>query len=307
MRLAFWRCDYARCAFQEYGGIDIGGKFQSQCNRVALYFGDAAPGQARKFPDMWGEYQGCFAGADCIQVAGEGVECVGVNDCGATQVAHEAADECDCFSMGAQAGAYCDAVGCAICALDVAPGAQGQASDFFHFGKRVGHCFGDFDFEYVVEAFGYAECDEARASSECRVCRECGCACESNRSGEDIYFATISFVGVGCAAREQARAATVVDQVRADALVFNCRIGYPDVDEVQFAALGATGIKKVSNARQCKCDCACCGCTGAFDFARVGVESRGYIYGDDGAFGAGEGVYEVGVNATGRTSNTRAQ
>ena len=40
---------------------------------------------------------------------------------------------------------------------------------------------------------------------------------------------------------------------------------------------------------------------------RVGVESRGYIHGDDGAFGAGECVYEFGVYAAGRTSNARAQ
>ena len=171
----------------------------------------------------------------------------------------------------------------------------------------MGHCFGDFDFEYVVEAFGHAECDEARASFECRECRECRRACESHGSGEDIYSAAISFVGVGFPLGEQARAAAVVDQVGADAFALNCRGGDPDVDEVQFAALGASGEEEVSNARQCKCDCAGCGCTGSFDFARVGVESRGYIYGDYGAFGAGERVYEVGVYAAGGPLDTRAQ
>ena len=96
----------------------------------------------------------------------------------------------------------------------------------------MGHCFGDFGFEYVVEAFGYAECDEARASFECRVCSECRRTCESHRSGEDIYSATISFVGVGFPVGEQASAAAVVDQVGADAFALNCRGGDPDVDEV---------------------------------------------------------------------------
>ena len=171
----------------------------------------------------------------------------------------------------------------------------------------MGHRFGDFGFEYVVEAFGYAECDEARASFECRVCRECRRACESHRSGEDIYSAAVSFVGVGFPLGEQASAAAVVYQVGADAFGLNCRPWYPDVDEVQFAALGASGVEEVSNAGQCKCDCAGCGCTGSFDLARVGVESRGYIYGDYGALGTDECVYEFGVYAAGRSLNACAQ
>ena len=101
VRFAFWRCDDGWRAFQDDGGSDMGGEFQGACYGVALYFGDAAPGQACKFSDVRGEYQRCFAGADRIEVAGEGVECVGVDDCGATQVSHEAADEFDGFSMGA--------------------------------------------------------------------------------------------------------------------------------------------------------------------------------------------------------------
>ena len=77
------------------------GEFYGACYGVALYFGDAVPGQARKFPDVWGEHQGCLAGADRIEVAGECVECVGVNDGGTSQVTHEAADEFGGFSMGA--------------------------------------------------------------------------------------------------------------------------------------------------------------------------------------------------------------
>ena len=74
--------------------------FYGACYGIALYFGDAVPGQARKFPDVRGEYQGCLAGADRIEVASEGIEGVGVDDCGASQVAHEAADEFDGFPMG---------------------------------------------------------------------------------------------------------------------------------------------------------------------------------------------------------------
>ena len=125
MRFAFWRCDDGWRAFQDCGGSDVGGEFQSACYGVALYFGDAVPGQARKFPDVRGEYQGCFAGADRIEVSGEGVEGVGVNDCGTNAVAHEAADEFDGFSMGAQARSNGYAVGCATGALYFAPGAQG--------------------------------------------------------------------------------------------------------------------------------------------------------------------------------------
>ena len=101
MRFAFWRCDDGRRAFQDDGGSDIGSEFQGQSYGVALYFGDATSGQARKLPDVRGEYQGCFAVADRIEVASEGVECVGVDDCGTNAVAHEAADEFDGFSMGA--------------------------------------------------------------------------------------------------------------------------------------------------------------------------------------------------------------
>ena len=171
----------------------------------------------------------------------------------------------------------------------------------------MGHGFGDFGFEYVVEAFGYAECDEACAPFECRVCRECCRACEAHGSGENIYSAAIPFVGVGFPLGEQASAAAVVYQVGADALMLNCRGRDSDVDEVQFAAPGASRVEEVSNAGQCKCDCACCGCTGSFDFARIGVESRGYIYGDYGTFGAGECVYKVGVYAAGRSLNARTQ
>ena len=53
---------------------------------------------------------------------------------GRSQVAYEAADEFDGFPMGAQTRSYGYAVGCAACALYIASGTQGQASDFFYFG-----------------------------------------------------------------------------------------------------------------------------------------------------------------------------